>query len=215
MPSVFVVLAPLLWSATAGGESIMISNKYLRVLIDPEANSFSVKAERQNKDFLRQGRFASKILSGQKRTVLDSVWGLGQEIRVLHKNGWESTLRLFGESQFVQIHTIVHNKNSKAYVVSNEELLEFEVDLGLPSEKLKSYGTGFLNPVGKAPGSFAFTAVVDPETRNGVVAACLTHDLGSGVFFTAVKNGRVIVKARMDFGRYQVDAGKSRKPIHC
>ena len=91
------------------------------------------------------------------------------------------------------------------------ELFDFEIDLGIEAERLASFGTGFLTPVREAPGSFSFTSVVDPTTRGGVVAACLTHERGSGVFFTEVDGETVHIKTRVDFGRYQVAPRFSRE----
>jgi hypothetical protein len=208
---VLVFLVFLTCTATAGVEELSISNKYLQVIIEPQRDIFSVKAMDQGKIFLRQGRFASGIRSVEKKIISDSLWGPGEEIIVSHDNDWQSTLRLFKGNPFLQIHTSVYNSGSKPYVVASQELLRFEADLGLPAEKLKSFGTGFLSSLEEGPGSFSFTALVDPGSRKGIVAACLTHDRGSGVFFTEVKDKRPHVRFRMDFGRYQVDPGKSRK----
>jgi len=208
------VLAALLfsvWAGTAAGEDISISNEHLRVLVNPDKNVFEVRARESGRVFIKQARCAHKTESATKALVCDPVWGKGRRIRIEHDNGCQTTLRLFDENPFVQLHTTVHNDSSKAYVSVGEEILECHVDLGLPPERLKSFGTGFLNSLEDAPGSFSFTAIVDPRTRNGVVAAFLTHERGSGVFFTEVKDGRANVRARIDFGRYQVDPGKSRK----
>jgi hypothetical protein len=120
-------------------------------------------------------------------------------------------LRLFRDQPFLHLHTTTHNEDEEPLVTAALELLDFEVDLGRPVEELKSFGTGFLNPLEEAPGSFSFTAVVHPDSRNGMVAACLTHERGSGVFFTETDAGKVRIKTRIDFGRYQVQPGKSRR----
>jgi len=207
--TLFLVI--LTCTATARVEKFSISNKYLQVLIDPQGDVFSIKAMDQGKIFLRQGQFASGIKTAEKRKISDPLWGAGEEIIVSHDNDWQSMLRLFEVNPFLHIHTSVYNNGSKPFVVASQELLWFEADLGLAAEKLKSFGTGFLSSLEEAQGSFSFTSVVDPESRNGIVAACLTHDRGSGVFFTELKNGRPHIKFRMDFGRYQVDPGKTRK----
>jgi len=208
------VLVSFLFSVLAGtaaGEDISIENEHLRVLVKPDKNVFEVRARESGRVFIKQARCAHKVESATKGPVSDPVWGKGRQIRVEHDNGSQSTLRLFEANPFVQLHTTVHNDSSKAYVSVSEEILQCHVDLGLPPERLKSFGTGFLNFLEDAPGSFSFTAIVDPQTRNGVVAAFLTHERGSGVFFTEVKDGRPNVRTRIDFGRYQVDPGKSRK----
>ena len=208
-----VLIVPLfaVWAATAKGQDISIKNEHLQVLVKPSENVFQMTSSESGRPFLRQGRFAHEIESAEKDWIDDPVWGKARQIRVEHQNGWQTTLRVFADSPFVQLHTTVRNGGSKPYVSVSEEVLHFQVDLGVPSERLKSFGTGFLNSPEDAPGSFSFTAVVDPRTRNGVVAACLTHERGSGVFFTKVKDERPNVRTRIDFGRYQVDPGQSRQ----
>ncbi len=195
----------------AAGAEISVQNESLYVAVQPDADIFRLTWRESGKVFVDRGRFAHGIKSAKKTAVSDSVWGLGQEIAVEHENGWQSTLRLFPGSPFVHLHTSVRNSGPEAYVSASEEILQFQVDLGVPPDQLRSYGTGFLNPLQDAPGSFSFTAVVDPATRNGVVTACLTHERGSGVFFTEVEDARPTIRARIDFGRYHVDPGQSRQ----
>ena len=188
-----------------------IDNESLQVTVQLDRNIFELRWRESGKVFVGQARFAHRIKSTKKNVISDPVWGRGQEIAVKHENGWQSTLRLFSGNPFVHLHTTVYNSGPEPYVSASERILQFQVDLGIPPDQLRSYGTGFLNSLQDAPGSFSFTAVVDPDTRNGVVAACLTHERGSGVFFTEVKNARPNVRARIDFGRYQVDPGQSRQ----
>ncbi len=204
-------LSVLFWAAPVSLAEMVIENEYLRVTVSRERASFEITAKERRQVVVRQARFPGGIKAVNPGGVIDPVWGVGQRILIGHENGWSTNLYLYEGSRFVQIHTSVLNKGDRPYVAASEEMLEFEVDLDLPAGRLKSFGTGFLHEVDAAPGSFSFTAVVDPKTRNGVVAAYLTHELGSGVFFTDVRDGQPHVKTRLDFGRYQVDAGQSRK----
>ena len=198
-------------ASVAESAETTIENEFLRVFVNPEQSTFRLAARQSGKVFVRQGRFTHEIKTAKRTSISDPVWGQSRGIEVEHNNGWQSTLRLFPNSPFVQLHTTVHNGSSKPYVSACEEILQFQVNLGLPPGQLRSYGTGFLNSLEDAPGSFSFTAIVDPDTRNGVVTACLTHERGSGVFFTDVKDERPHVKARIDFGCFQVDPLNSRK----
>ncbi len=208
---VLTALLSLAAASAAESAETTIENEFMRVFVNPEQNTFRLAARQSGKVFVRQGRFAHEIKTAKRTSISDPIRRQSQGIEVEHKNGWQSTLRLFPNSPFVQLHTTVHNSSSKPYVSACEEIVQFQVNLGLPPGQLRSYGTGFLNSLQDAPGSFSFTAVVDPDTRNGVVAAYLTHERGSGVFFTEVKNARPNVRARIDFGRYQVDPGQSRQ----
>jgi len=69
---------------------------------------------------------------------------------------------------------------------------------------LTTIGTGGLQAPEKNTGSYAWLAIADPQTRNGIVAAWLTHDRGSGVVFSPVTNGAVRIAAQIDYGRLWV-----------
>ncbi|MFH1716632.1 MAG: glycoside hydrolase family 36 protein [Planctomycetota bacterium] len=211
VPSMLAIALALAFAVEVVGAEVSIENESLQVVVQSDRNIFELTWRESGKVFVDQARFAHRIKSMKKNSISDPVWGRGQEIAVEHESGWQSTLRLFPGNPFVHLHTTVHNSGPEPYVSASERILQFQVDLGIPPDQLRSYGTGFLNSLQDAPGSFSFTAVVDPNTRNGVVAACLTHERGSGVFFTEVKNARPNVRARIDFGRYQVDPGQSRQ----
>ena len=63
MSFAMIALASLGWAASAHGENVAISNDHLRVLIEPESNSFSLKAKEAGKDFVKRAHFKSVIVS--------------------------------------------------------------------------------------------------------------------------------------------------------
>jgi len=194
------------------GSDPVIENQRLRITVNRASNTFLMQHHDTGKDFVKAASLARPIASiAAVQDVGDPIWGPGREILINHSGGWTTSLRLFQDHPFLHLHTTTHNEDENPLVTASLELLEFEVDLGRPIEKLKSFGTGFLKPLNEAPGSFSFAAVVHPESRNGMVAACLTHERGSGVFFTEADDDKVRIKTRIDFGRYQVQTGKSRK----
>jgi len=187
-----------------------MENQFLKVRILPEQNAFVLESRRTGTAVIRKGAFARRALSAGKSSISDPVWGRGEEILVEQEGGSRAMLRLFPGMPLLHLHEIIHNGGIEPLVSSSEEILRFDVDLGLKPEGLRSYGTGGLHPLEDAPGSFSFSAIVDPRTRRGLVAAWLTHERGSGVFFPGVRDGRAEILARIDFGRYQVDPGRSR-----
>ena len=86
-----------------------------------------------------------------------------------------------------------------------------KIDLGIPVDQIRSFGTGGLGTM-SAAGSYAYSAIVDPQSRRGVVGGWLTHERGVGVFFPkAGKEGRTgQVLTQIDFGQFQVDPGRER-----
>ncbi len=189
-----------------------IENRRLRVEVDAGSITFAIQDRGSGESFVKAGTLAQPIASiATAQDVADSAWGPGREILIDHIGGWTTSLRLFRDHPFLHVHTTTRNGDEKPLVTASLGLLDFEVDLGRPVEELKSFGTGFLKPLDEAPGSFSFSAIVHPESRNGVVAACLTHERGNGVFFAETDEDKVHIKTRIDFGRYQVQPGKSRK----
>ena len=51
--------------------------------------------------------------------------------------------------------------------------------------------------------------MADPASRAGVIGGWLTHERGSGVVFTAVKDGTVNLQARQEYGHLPIEPGKS------
>jgi hypothetical protein len=205
-----IMAVAFLLDATAQADST-IENRWLRVEVDASRDSFTITSVGSKQPCVRAGKFAHPVTSIELATVKQATWGPGREVRIVHPGGWTTSLGLFRDHPFLHVHTTTHNETDEPFVTSALEVLDFEVDLGRPVSELRSFGTGFLGPVEDAPGSFSFSVVVDPRSRNGVVAACLTHEQGSGVFFTDTTERRVRVSARIDFGRYQVEPGESRK----
>lgn len=140
----------------------------------------------------------------------NSVWGNGGTIEAAAA---ERTTRftLYESSPFLFVHSTIHNTTDKPLVVASLELFKVQAELKAPTEQLRSYGTGFLKSLDAPATSFSFTALVEPKSRRGLVAAQLTHQQSSGVFTTQVDGDSVSIGGRLDFGRFQVDAGKSRK----
>ena len=194
----------------ARAESIMESQQ-LRIVTRVEDDSIVITSRTSEGAVPVVARLADPMEgAAAAREIDDPLWGRGQEVLIKQLNGWTTTLRLFQDHPFLQIHTRAFNLGQQPLVTSSIELLKFDVDLGLPPERLRFFGSGFLHGIADAPGSFTFAAVVDPDTRHGVVAAYLTHECGSGVFWAGSDQQKVSVRTRLDCGRYQIDAGQAR-----
>ncbi|MCX6974343.1 MAG: hypothetical protein NTZ94_08620, partial [Verrucomicrobia bacterium] len=82
------------------------------------------------------------------------------------------------------------------------------MDLGKPLAEITTLGTGGLLAPAQNPGSYAFLSIVDPKTRAGVVGGWLTHDRGSGVVFSPVKDDTVRMQAQIDYGCLRIKPGE-------
>src|SRR5437868_15336820 len=72
-------------------------------------------------------------------------------------------------------------------------------------------GTAGLLTPGENPGSYFFLTLVQPASRQGVVAGWLTADRGSGVLFSEIAGNVVRFNPRIDYGHLRLEPGDSGK----
>ncbi|MHC5055452.1 MAG: alpha-amylase family protein [Planctomycetota bacterium] len=190
-----------------------MKNGHLRVEITGDGKGFDVRGVGDRAPFVARATFPRGPASTATGAVTDQVWGRGQETRIVHDNGWETSLRLFPGSPFLHVHTTVRNRGAEPFVAQSLEALDMSVEsgAGVDGGRVMSYGTGGLAEPSRAKGSYAFHAFADPDSRSGIVTAWLTHDRSVGVFFPRSGGGGTGLKAQLDFGRYRVEPGASRR----
>ncbi len=157
--------------------------------------------------------FASGMLLHQGAikiaAVDDAVFGAGQAIAVIAKDGSGESLQLFPALPFVLHRCTLVNDGSAATVLNKVPLVEATIALAAPPDQLACLGTGGLHPLRENPGSYAWMAVADPATRAGVVGGWLSHERGSGVVFATSDQGRVKLEARIEYGHLRIAPGAS------
>ncbi|NQU23359.1 MAG: hypothetical protein HQ567_18925 [Candidatus Nealsonbacteria bacterium] len=186
-----------------------IDNGRLRVTVDVDAQQFSITDKTLGRAFVKQGTFVRGVTAVEKRSVEDAVWGAGHQLTVSHTDGWTTAIRLYADHPFAHLSPIAANKTKEPISISRLKVLEFEYDLGIAAEKVRTLGTGGIKGA-KADGSYTFIAAADPETRRGVVGGWLTHERGVGVFFPDEIDGRTSLAAQIELGQFQVAPGKTR-----
>lgn len=201
--SLFLMI--LLGVATVQAQGI--ENGLLKVELKDQAISLTSTAG--GKSFIPKAVFPQAITGSEVRTQNHDVWGEGKVLELVHANGWKTTLTLYPECPFVHVHTQVIN-GKEAYQVNAFDFVKLDVDLGLPLDKIRVLGTAGLTTTEKIEGSYTFSAVADPETRNGVVCGWLTHEQGTGLFFPKADAGKLAIAARVEFGSYLVKPEASR-----
>ena len=200
---VFVCL-PALANAEA-----TIENNWLRVSLSPD-DGLKI-ADKSTGDVVVRRSGVADGAEVKAKAIEESRWGRGRSLILTNDNGSSTSMSLFESSPFLHIQTTISNSDAEPMVVASLPLFQADVDLQVPPEKLRSYGTGFLKTLDEPSTSFSFMAVVEPETRRGVVAAQLTHDQSSGVFTMQAEQGTVSIEGRFDYGRFQVEPGQSRE----
>ena len=201
--------AILLLAMTLSANAAEVTVKTDRLSVTADGASFSIKSVKTGSVFVPQARLPKAVKKTAASDVSSQKWGKGKEILFTHEGGSKTSLRIFEGNSFAALHTSVHNSGKELLKIKSLEVLDMDVSLG--DAKLVSYGTGGLKNSPGGPGSYAFHAHADPITRNGVVAGWLTHEQGVGVLFPRAENGKVSLKAQLDFGLYQVKPGETRQ----
>ncbi len=186
-----------------------IQNDSLQVSVDATAGRFSITAKPSQRVVVPDGRLSGNGGAAGVVAVADKTFGPGQAIEVAYPNGNRDTVTLFPHLPFALFRSSLHNGGKEPAVMKNVRPLSLAVDFGQPAAALKTLGTGGLLAPDKNPGSYVWLAVADPQSRNGLVGAWLTHERGSGVVFSRIEEGQVRVDAQIDYGRVRVAPGKT------
>ena len=206
----FVFLAPML--SQAQPLQYTIENDTAQVkLIAPSPSGFSLTSKANNRVFIKDARFPSPSGPVRMSKITDKTFGPGEALEISRPNGTVDSILLFPGLPFVLFRSNVHNSGTEPDLPRTMKMLLATIDLGVPPDKLTTLGTGGLLAPDKNPGSYAWLAVAEPMTRNGVVLGWLTQDRGSGVIFSAVKDNHLEIETRLDYGRLRVAPGKSRE----
>jgi hypothetical protein len=197
--------------ALAGSAVPTIENAFLKVRYEPEADELSVHSKATARDVLRRIKLNGKRGAATVARVRDPVYGAGHALRFAYSDGGGDSVTLFEKLPFALFRSTVKNDGNETKVVKSARPWSARADIGRPAAELKTFGTGGLLAADKNPGSYAWLAVADPASRAGVVFGTLSHERGSGVWFTRVQKDAVNIDAQLDFGRLAIPAGESAK----
>ncbi|HEY3319647.1 MAG TPA: NPCBM/NEW2 domain-containing protein [Planctomycetota bacterium] len=204
-------IALLLGNLAVAGEAekkMVIKNAAFCVSVDAGAGTFSVQALPSEKKFIPAGKLSGSRGTAQVIPVPDKTFGDGEAIEVLYPDGNRDRLSIHPNTPFVLLRSTLHNGGNESAQHRTVKPVSAELDLGKPATELRALGTGGLTTLEKNPGSYAWLAIADPQTRSGAVAGWISHDRGSGVLFSKVENSRARIDAQIDYGRLRIPAGK-------
>lgn len=153
-----------------------------------------------------EGAFAEKPTSARLVTMTHETFGMGQAIELAYGNAKKELISVFPSLPFFLFQPGVVNEGSTVAVFQKLDALSGVVRLSKPASDVKVFGTGGLLAPDKNPGSYAWTAIVEPQSRNGVVLGWLTAKRGSGVVFTKTEGDGVRTQAGLEYGRLQLPA---------
>ena len=197
-------------TVAAASSSLRIENASLVVEFDTREMSFSATFRDSGLTFVERGILASRGTQAQRLAIEHPTWGAGEAIQIEYGSGAMDRLMLFPDLPFLLLEGTLASGSDADATVGSIHPVSMVMDLKKEAGGLRALGTAGPTGVGREsnPGSYSFLAVADPESRAGFVTGWLTHERGSGVLFSDVKDGKVVVDARLDYGRFLLKAGR-------
>jgi hypothetical protein len=196
-------------SANAPGEELSIQNESLKISATDDG-AFRLLAGSTNKQ-IADGKLEDVRGAAKGESVDSKTFGKGEAIV------WSNArIELFPKLPFALFRRTLTNDGADTKTINHVDFASLNLDVAPSGKSIKTMGTGGLLAPDKNSGSYTWIAVAEPESRNTVVAAWLTQDRASGVFFTGKltpEKGEpsVFVKARTDYGRLNLAPGKSEE----
>jgi len=209
--AIFVALTAGI-TGQAGG-ALRIDNEYLTVTFDAERMSFVATAKASGQKFIERCTLREGKGTVQRHDASDTIWGWGEAIEITYASGGSDRLALFDGMPFIVLTSRLTNEGAETMTVERIGAMKLTLDLDRPVAELRALGTAGLTAVEREAnrGSYSFLAVADPASRDGLVAGWVSHDRGSGVLFSDVKDDRAFVEARLDYGKLRIEPGRTVK----
>ena len=196
---------------TGPDDALRIENEWLSLRFDVPSQSFSVVSEELGWAVIERAMLDSGRAEVRRERVSHPTWGDGTALRVEHDSGRTDSLALFRQLPFVVLVSTLANNTDAPVTVTRIRPVSMTVNMHKPPASLRALGTAGLTGLdrGSNPGSYSFLAIADPDRRAGVVAGWVSHDRGSGVVFSDIRDDRTVVDARIDYGRLTIEPGRT------
>src|SRR5688572_5358374 len=196
-------------------ELVSIENTAIRVEADTETGEMTIHDRAADLEFVRAIRWpGGRTLESVRREVAQSPhWGPAQVIVLGWSDGSQSMVTLYPRLPFAVVTDILANKTQEDLHLQRREFAAFDVSAGKPLDECRAFGTFGLSSIRaeRNPGSYNHLAIVEPESRRGVVMAWLTHERASGVLFHERHEDLTRITARQDYGQLRLSPGGSEK----
>jgi len=186
-----------------------INNDLIR--IEVEQNSISLSSTQAGTETLSAKITLPDTIKNTKSVkYADPLWGPGQRL-VLQHDDRTTTLTLYDGNAFAHLETRVANPGRKPADHKRLTIASLAFDLGMEGSKLKTLGTGGLRPATDPQGSYAYSVLADPASRNGAVCGWLTQRRGVGLMLPSFSEGIPRLETQLDFGLFRIQPGASRE----
>lgn len=209
----FVLFCGLVFPRQMFAQTNSIGNEYIKLCV----NDGKVNVEAQNKTcFSIEEISLPGTLTGFRVTpALSPEWGKGECLRATFDNGREVDFTLYPANPFLHISTSLRNSQNEAVSFKQTDIATFEIASSLPVPSLNAVGSSGLQSAVKAEGSYLYSLLADPQSRNSIVVAWLTQLRGIGTIVPQLinrgQNERYTMTCALEFGNMRIEPGQTRE----
>ncbi|MDF7822745.1 hypothetical protein P4B35_01865 [Pontiellaceae bacterium B12227] len=140
----------------------------------------------------------------------DALWGNGTRLTINHGESL-TTLTLFEDNPFMQLETHLANRAENMRDLKKVIIAKMSMEIeGVNSNDLNTLGSGGLRSADSPKGSYAYSVLADPKSRNGVFCGWLTQLRGVGLMLPSYKDGVHRLETQLDFGLMRLNPGQTR-----
>ena len=190
--------------------SAAVENQHLRAEWQANTGIFILIHKLTNGIFVSSGKFQGENCPARVEDITDDRLGPGKSIVIPHPDGSSHHIMLYQDIPFAFLKAVLANpETTDDRVVKSIDLAKIQLNFATALSQLRALGTAGLTSLDKQTGSYVFLAVADPDTRNGVVGAWLTHDRGSGIVVPSVEGNVASIDAQIDYGRLLIKPGET------
>lgn len=192
--------------------TISLANEYLQVLVCTGGLLLSSSGPSNGPKNIRIELPGAIHGDAEITDCLNPVQGKGRCLILKHGDRVTS-VRIYDGDPFLYLDTCLKNGGLEPVAFDQLKIanLCFDSPKSIDASKWSTLGSGGMRRADQALNSFAYFAVADPISRDGVVCAWLTQQRGLGTMIPAFKDGRLSVGAELEFGNLQVNPEQTRE----
>ncbi|MEG1585600.1 MAG: hypothetical protein RR346_01855, partial [Bacteroidales bacterium] len=186
-----------------------IKNQYLHLWV--KENTIQINSTQVARLMVKNLQVPGRIVSVEKMDKEDLLWGNGWQISVFCDDGRRLDLTLFDKNPFVFLHTTIENNTAADIRITDMSVASLELSVG-DMVKANFLGSEGLSSANKPDGSFLYSLLTDPTSRNSILTGWLTQKQGVGYFLPSWNSRRnsYHLQVGLEFGNYLVATGKTR-----
>ena len=189
-----------------------LNNGIVEVTFTQASGNITAKYLPNGLSFIKSGTLSD---TGGTAAIVSSVtennFAGGQAIEVTFANGNKDRIILFPGSAFAYFKKWFANKGTADSTIDKAAQLKATLGASKPAANLKAQGTAGLTAVNGHSGSYAYLAVADPATRNGVVAGWVTNSISNGIVFSGIAGTDATLTGQTEFGKLRIKPGQTRE----